>query len=384
MSSNSNTWSEKMALTYIKSNPDLFDKWSHEYGVIFKAMERLWQKTGDKLYFNYIKRNLDKNIDEEGNIISGYKVEDFKVDSINSGKPLFALYKATGDVRYKKVISTLAQQLTVQPRTKEGVFWHKIIFPYQIFLDGFYMWAPFLAEFAKTFGDLNIFNDITDQMIIAAAHTKDENTRLHYQAWDERKEMFWCNKQTGCSLSFWARANGWFSMALVDVLDFLPKTHPKRKDIIEIFQSLIKGFVKVQDSNSGLWYQVLDQGNRKGNYIEASASNMIIYSIAKGLRKGYLEKNYRESLNKAYHGLLTHLVEVDDNNMVSIKGTCKSASLGDAPNKDSTFEYYISEPAVTDDIKGIGTFILSSNEVELLGLHEKESHEQENTIMTKK
>ncbi|NLV63597.1 MAG: glycosyl hydrolase family 88 [Clostridiaceae bacterium] len=366
MNSKGNAWSEKMAQSYMKSNPDLYERWSHEYGVIFKAMERLWRRTGNRMYFNYIQRNIDKNINESGKIVRGYQVEEFKVDAINSGKALFALFEITGDIRYKKVILTLADQLRIQPRTKEGVFWHKLVYPYQIFLDGFYMWAPFYAEYAEKFNESTIFDDIANQIIVAATHTKDVNTGLHYQAWDEKKEIFWCNKQTGCSHSFWSRTNGWFSMAMIDVLDFFPETHVKRNKIVEIFKNQIEGLIKVQDPGTGLWYQVLDKGDRKENYLETSGSNMFIYSIAKGIRKGYLNKSLLTVLNKAYNGLLTHMVETDDSGMISIKGTCKSASLGDAPHKDSTFEYYVSEPAVADDIKGIGTFILASNEVELL------------------
>jgi unsaturated rhamnogalacturonyl hydrolase len=160
MNSKGNAWSEKMAQSYMKSNPDLYERWSHEYGVIFKAMERLWRRTGNRMYFNYIQRNIDKNINESGKIVRGYQVEEFKVDAINSGKALFALFEITGDIRYKKVILTLADQLRIQPRTKEGVFWHKLVYPYQIFLDGFYMWAPFYAEYAEKFNESTIFDDI--------------------------------------------------------------------------------------------------------------------------------------------------------------------------------------------------------------------------------
>jgi unsaturated rhamnogalacturonyl hydrolase len=252
MNSKGNAWSEKMAQSYMKSNPDLYERWSHEYGVIFKAMERLWRRTGNRMYFNYIQRNIDKNINESGKIVRGYQVEEFKVDAINSGKALFALFEITGDIRYKKVILTLADQLRIQPRTKEGVFWHKLVYPYQIFLDGFYMWAPFYAEYAEKFNESTIFDDIANQIIVAATHTRDANTGLHYQAWDEKKEIFWCNKQTGCSHSFWSRTNGWFSMAMIDVLDFFPETHVKRNKIVEIFKNQIEGLIKVQDPGTGL------------------------------------------------------------------------------------------------------------------------------------
>lgn len=356
-------WSVKMADSLMKLRPDLSDKWSHEYGVVFKGLENVWLKTKDDEYLDYIKRNLDPNIDEQGNI-RGYKVEDYSLDHINSGKLFFRLYAITGVDKYRKAAQKLREQFQGHPRTSEGGFWHKRCFPYQMWLDGTYMGLPFYAEYAKTFNEPEIFDDVVKQVTLFANHSRDRETGLYYHGWDEKKEQIWANPESGCSPSFWGRATGWFTMALVDILDFLPENHGGRGKIIEILNGLVNALAKFQDTETGLWYQVLDQGNRAGNYLEASASGMFVYAIAKGIRKGYLRESFLSILNNAYNGFIRHLIEVTHDGTVNIKGTCLTAGLGDRPNRDGSFEYYISEPIVVNDLKGIAAFILASVEIE--------------------
>lgn len=356
-------WSVRMADSLMKLRPDLSDKWSHEYGVVFKGIEQVWLKIKEDKYFDYIKRNLDANLDEQGNI-RGYRVEDYSLDHINSGKLLFRLYAVTGAEKYRKAAQKLREQFDQHPRTSEGGFWHKQCFPYQMWLDGTYMGLPFYAEYAKTFNEPEIFDDVVKQITLFANHSRDRKTGLYYHGWDEKKEQIWANPESGCSPSFWGRATGWFAMALVDILDFLPENHDGRGKIIEVFKGLVEALAKVQDEETGLWYLVLDQGKRKGNYLEASAAGMFIYAIAKGILKGYLSEDFREMVKKAYDGLIKHLVEVGPNDTVNLKGTCQTAGLGDRPNRDGSFEYYISEPVVVNDLKGIAAFMLASVEIE--------------------
>ncbi len=358
-------WSVKMADSLMKIRPDLSDKWSHEYGVIFKGLENVWLKTKDGKYLDYIKKNIDVNIDEQGNI-RGYKVEDYSLDHINSGKLLFRLYAVTGDEKYRKATQLLREQFQGHPRTSEGGFWHKQYFPYQMWLDGSYMGLPFYAEYAKTFNEPEIFDDVIKQVGLIASHTKDAISGLHYHAWDEKKEQIWANPESGCSPSFWGRSIGWFAMALVDILDFLPEQHGGRGKIIKVLNGLANALAKVRDDETGLWYLVLDQGKRTGNYLEASAAGMFIYAISKGIRKGYLGESFKGMVNKAYDGLIERLIEVGQDGTVNINGTCLTAGLGDRPNRDGSFEYYISEPIVANDLKGIAAFILASVEMESL------------------
>jgi unsaturated rhamnogalacturonyl hydrolase len=358
-------WSVKMAESVMKRNPELNDKWTYDYGVILKGFELVWQNTGDKKYFDYIKKNLDFFVEPDGNI-NRYRVDEYNIDHINNGKLLFPLYKETGDERYKKAAFLLREQLRNHPRTNEGAFWHKKIYPYQIWLDGLYMGSPFYAEFIKEFGTPDQFDDVTRQFLICEKHTKDKVTGLLYHAWDETREMFWCNKTTGCSKNFWGRSMGWFVMALVDVLDYIPEDHRDRNKIIEILNEVLEALLRVQDKGTYTWYQVLDQGTRKGNYLEASATCMILYAMAKGFRKGYLEEKWFEEAKKTYKGILEEFITITAEGLVNLNKNCQVAGLGGADKRDGSFEYYISEPIITNDPKGVGAFILASAEMDRL------------------
>ena len=264
--------------TYVDFNTK--PKWNYTPGLISYAMVELSEITNDKKYFEYAKAYADEFINEEGEI-KGYKRSDFNIDKINSGKFLFDLYASTQDEKYKKAIYVLRDQLKDHPRTQEGGFWHKKRYTNQMWLDGLYMGAPFYAEFAKVFNDPEGFSDVINQFKTVHKHTYDSITGLNYHGWDESKEQRWANPETGCSPHFWGRAEGWYAMALVDVLDFVPGDHPERDILISILNDVAAGIKKYQDQESGVWYQVLDQGDREGNYLEASASSMFVYAFVK-------------------------------------------------------------------------------------------------------
>lgn len=359
------SWSSRMSDSVMRRNPILPEKWSYDYGVVFRGMEQVWLRTGKAEYFDYIKNNIDAFVDEEGNIKT-YSPSVHNIDYINNGKLFFLLYRHTGEERYKKAAYLLRSQLNTHPRTREGGFWHKAIYPHQMWLDGLYMGSPFYAEFAKTFHEPEAFDDVAKQVILMNRHAKDPKTGLLYHGWDESREQKWANKETGCSPNFWGRAMGWYSMAIVDVLDYLPEDHKDRDEILEIFRSMIAALAAVQDKATGLWYQVLDQGGREGNYLEASGSCMYLYAIGKAIRKGYLGKEYLEVAHKAYEGIISNFVEVDAEGLVNLKGTCMVAGLGGNPYRDGTYEYYINEPIFYNDLKGIGAFIQACAEAEKL------------------
>jgi unsaturated rhamnogalacturonyl hydrolase len=358
-------WSVKMAETVLSAYPNLSDKWSHEYGVVFKAMEDVWLKTGEDKYFKYILSNIGPNIDANGQI-RGYEAEKYELDDINTGRLLFSLYQQTGDERFNKAASTLRDQFRTHPRTSDGLFWHKQVFPYQAFLDGGYMGSPFYAQYAARANDQEALDDVARQIILLAKHTKDEKTGLHYHGWDENKQQLWADPETGCSQSFWGRAMGWYSVGIVDILDYLPEDHPDQSRLIDILNSLMSAVLRVQDSATGVWYQVMDQQGREGNYLESSASCMFVYSLAKGIRKRYLPDSFHEALQKAYAGVLSQFIEEGPDGRVSIKSVCKTAGLGLYPHRNGSFDYYISEPIVSNDFKGISTFIMASVEMESL------------------
>lgn len=337
-------------------------KWVYDFGVITSGLKTLWQSTGDRRYFDHIKKGVDAFVNEDGTIKT-YKVEDFNIDQIRMGTAVIMLYRVTGEAKYKKAAELLRSQLKNHPRTNEGGFWHKKIYPYQMWLDGLYMGEPFYAEYAEVFNEPQDFDDITSQFIWMESHVRDEKTGLLYHAWDESKKMPWADKTTGRAPMFWGRAIGWYVMALVDVLDFLPKDHPKRGQLIAILNRTLDAVEKVQDKTSGTWWLIMDMPGRKGNYLEASASCMFTYAMAKGVRMGYLPARFAKTAAKAWAGIQTEFVAKNGTGVDLLK-TIGGAGLGGTPYRDGTFDYYAGEKVVTNDPKGVGAFLLASVEME--------------------
>lgn len=356
-------WSIRTANSVIERRAPMSAQWHYENGVILKAIEHVWRRTGDARYWNFIKETVDQFITTEGDIRT-YTIVEYNLDQVNLGKMLFPVYKKTGDERYRHAINLLREQMRWQPRTTDRGFWHKHIYPYQMWLDGIYMGGPFYAEFASTFDDLVAFDDVAHQIILIEKHTREPKTGLLYHGWDESKKQRWANPETGQSPHFWGRAIGWYVMAIVDVLDYFPADHAKRGEIIAIFQRLVDALSKVQDQSTGTWYQILDLPNRPGNYLESSASSMFVYAIAKAIRKGYLDQKYLAIAQRGYQGILDRFVQVDALGLVNLLWTCVGAGLGGDPYRDGSFGYYVGERIVTNDYKGLGPFIMASVEME--------------------
>jgi unsaturated rhamnogalacturonyl hydrolase len=358
-------WSVRMAESVMQQKPVLSERWHYEVGVMLRAFEELWQRTGEARYFDYIRTNIDRFVTPEG-AIRTYEKKEYNLDQINTGKLLFLLYAQTGDERYRRAIDTLRDQLRHHPRTSEGGFWHKKIYPYQLWLDGVYMMGPFLVRYGVTFDDTKAIEETTHEILLVARYLRDPRTGLYYHGWDEKRQQIWADSITGRSANFWGRGMGWYAMALVDVLDFLPLDHPDRSTIIRILRDLAEAIVRVQDPVTGLWYQVLDLPAYPGNYLEASASSMFVYTLAKGVRKGYLPPEYLEVARRGYRGIVQNLVSVDPDGMVHLNQICAVAGLGGPQRRDGSIAYYLSEPIVSDDPKGVGPFILASLEVEAI------------------
>jgi len=339
--------------------------WNYTQGLIAQAMLAVHDASGNQAFYDYARSYADKMIDGEGNILN-YKTEEYNIDRINSGKFLFDLYEDTGDERYKKAVFLLREQLKTHPRTSEGGFWHKKIYTHQMWLDGLYMGAPFYARFARDFREPDLFNDIIDQFAIVNKHTYDPVSRLNYHGWDESREQKWAHPETGCSPHFWGRAMGWYAMALVDVLDYIPADHPRRGEILVILNQVAAGIKKHQDKTTGLWYQVLDLGGREGNYLEATASSMFSYALLKAVRKGYIPKTYKKRGIRGYQGIVANLIKENSDGTISLTKCCSVAGLGGNPYRDGSFEYYVGEPVRNNDPKGVGPFILASLEMNLI------------------
>ncbi len=367
-------FSQQMIDSFIKNHPDSIlvgkntaTKWDYEQGLMLKAIEKVWNRTGSGKYFNYIQNDLNQYVAEDGSIRT-YKKEDYNIDNIPPGRALLTLYQQSlpQKEKYKKAADLLWSQLESQPRTHEGGYWHKQRYPYQMWLDGLFMGEPFAAEYSLVFNHLEHFDDIAKQFELIEKHAVDSRTGLIYHAYDESRGMPWASPQTGLSPNFWSRAIGWYAIAIVDVLDYFPKNHPKRKELIGYLQRLAPVLVKYQDPNAGLWYQVTDQGDRSGNYFEASASCMFVYALAKGVRMGYLSDDFLKAAEKGYQGILKEFVDRENDGTLSLNGTVSVGGLGGNPYRSGSFEYYISEPIRKNDLKGIGPFVFASVEMEIL------------------
>lgn len=332
-------------------------KWQYTTGLFQKSLLDLWQATGDVKYRDYAQNVMDSFIAADGSIRS-FKMTDYNLDNINPGKVLLRLYELTGEEKYRLAADVLYEQLQRQPRTSDGGFWHKQRYPWQMWLDGVYMSGPFYAEYGLMFDRPAAFADVVRQILLIDAHTRDAQTGLRYHGWDERREQAWADSLSGCSPHFWGRALGWYGMALVDVLDYLPEDHESRDRVIEILNDLLKAVTPYQDE-SGLWHQVVDLGDRAGNYLETSCSAMLVYTMAKAVNQGYVDQTYREIALKGYNGIISRMIRHDAGERISLTGICSVAGLGGNPYRDGSFEYYISEPVVANDLKGVGPFIMA-------------------------
>ncbi|MFC5651595.1 glycoside hydrolase family 105 protein [Paenibacillus solisilvae] len=284
---------------------------------------------------------------------------------INAGKNLFPLWRRDGEKKYEQAARLLAAQLAGQPRTSEGGFWHKKIYPFQMWLDGVYMSSPFLAEFGATFDRPDAFDEVARQILLIEQKTRNTKTGLLHHGWDESREQRWCDNETGRSLHVWGRAMGWYSMAVVDALEHFPTDHPKRGQIMGIFERMAKALRVAQDVSSGLWYQVMDHNGREGNYLEASGSCMIVYALAKAIRLRYLAEFDKKIVFKAYEGIVKRFV-TEDAKGVHLHRICHGAGLGGFPYRDGSFPYYIGERVVSDALMGVAPFLLASIEIEKL------------------
>lgn len=354
----------RMADSEMKRNPEswMLDfqqklKWNYTHGLELDAFLDVWEKTGDKKYFDYVLSYADTMISDHANIVT-YKLKNYNIDHVNPGKILFSIYKETKNPKYKMAMDTLKIQMDTHPRISNGGYWHKKIYPHQVWLDGIYMAPPFLAEYGVTFHAPYLLDDAALQIITAYEDLVDEKTGLLYHGWDESRKQQWADSVTGKSPNFWSRSIGWYMMAIVDVLDFLPAEHSKRTKIISILNNISTAIEKYREPTSGMWYQVTDQGDREGNYLESSGSAMFIYTWVKGAQQGYLPKEFLEKGTQAYRQFLKQFVKENNDGTITITDACSVAGLGgEKVYRDGSFEYYISEPVRDNDAKVVGPFI---------------------------
>lgn len=334
-------------------------KWNYIDGCMIKAILELYNITNEEKYLKFADEFIDYFVREDGSIDS-YDPQEYNIDNVNAGKTLFDLYKLTGKEKYRKAIDTIYSQVKNQPRTKEGNFWHKKIYPNQVWLDGLYMGQPFYMQYEIEYNNCENCMDSFNQFLNVYKIMKDPETGLYYHGYDSSKEVFWANKETGLSKNFWLRALGWYAMALIDTIDIMPESMAEQKSKLEeIYKEYILSLLKFQDE-SGMWYQVVDKCDKKGNYLEASGSAILAYAIMKSVRLGILDDSYYVYGEKAFNGICDKYISEKDGEL-QMNGICLVAGLGPADNlrRDGTFEYYISEPVVQNDAKGVAPLVLA-------------------------
>ena len=367
-------------------------KWRYEEGILLDGMVAEWEVTRDQRYFDYVKAAVDVFLDADGGTVTpikGYPVSAHSLDNVEMGRAALFLYRETKDARYKKVADFLHAQLEVQPRNASGGYWHKQVYPNQIWLDGAYMAEPFRAAYAAEF-KTGEWGDIAHQFLLMDAKMRDARTGLLRHGWDESRAMGWADKKTGLSPEAWGRAMGWYAMALVDVLDWVPEGQ-ERDALVGVLQRTAAAIDKYQDVQSGLWWDVLghptnqygmvDSGWRgrdpkawaglrerekagaDANYLEASASCMFIYALEKGVRKGWLAKRYEGVARRGWDGVNREFIKAAGDG-VSLTGVVAVSGLGGSPYRSGTYEYYVREKVVADDPKGVGAYLMAGSEME--------------------
>jgi unsaturated rhamnogalacturonyl hydrolase len=367
-------WSQRLARSEMaRRGKSLFKdgspkaRWEYTSGLFGHSLYELARETGDKEMAAFAAALVTSFIDSNGDIAT-YRESDYNIDMIVPGRVVLECYEETHDERLKTAAATLRGQLAKHPRTSDGGYWHKQRYPWQMWLDGLYMGSPFLAHYGKVFNEPAAFDDVVKQIQLMDQHAYDPKTGLYFHGWDEKRAQSWADPKTGRSPSFWGRAIGWYAMALVDCLDFLPPEHRGVDSVKSVLQRLVDGVVRYQDPKTGLWWQVVDQAGREGNYLESSASSMFVYAMAKGVNHGYLPREkYQPAALKGYEGLVRDFIRTDGDGNIHLTRTCEVSGLGfttaNGRPRDGSFAYYISEPVVENDLKGVGPFILAGMEV---------------------
>jgi unsaturated rhamnogalacturonyl hydrolase len=336
-------------------------RWNYEQGLFLMAVREAGEAWGDESLVRSADARTASLVREDGSIV-GYNRAEYNLDQVNAGKNLFPLFAESRDERYRIAIDSLAAQLAAQPRTRSGGYWHKLIYPEQIWLDGLYMAQPFRARLASLSGDDAALEDVVSQLELIAEKARDPATGLLRHAWDEGGTQLWADPENGRSPNAWGRAMGWYAMALVDVMDWVPAGGELAVRLADALIGLAGALARFQDIETGLWYQVVDQAGREGNYLEASVSSMLAYAFAKGVRLGALAADpWRSVADRACEGAVARFLREEADGL-HLDGTCAVAGLGGSPYRDGSYDYYVREPIRADDFKGVGPFILAQVE----------------------
>ncbi|MCU0362403.1 MAG: glycoside hydrolase family 88 protein [Bacteroidales bacterium] len=360
-------WSLKMANTVLATSDSLIyyvdrkPKWAYDVALLGMAVDRLG--TIDRKYSDYMKAWVDYFVRPDGSVID-YRMSEYNLDRILPGRNILTLYKRDPGPGYREAMDGFIEQLRTHPKTNSGGYWHKKIYPWQMWLDGIFMASTYMVQYAAAFNAPEWYDVATAQTKMIYEKTLDPSSGLLMHAWDESRTQKWCDPLTGKSLYPWSRAMGWYIMAITDILEYLPADHPDRAALIGILRNCCNALVKVRDPQSGIWYQVLNQGGRQGNYLEGSGSAMYAYVFALGARKGYLDPSYRKIAEEAFDGIVKELITIDARGMIEFRNICGGCGLGGNPYRDGSYEYYVNEKRIVNDTKGVAPFILAAIELD--------------------
>lgn len=359
---------EQVAQSEMKHHPELWTcdgaqkpKWEYTPTLMARAFLELYTATGDTTYLTQAQRFADQFIGEDGTILT-YKKSLYNMDRIQGGNFLILLNAINPQPQYAIAIETLRDQLREQPRTEEGGFWHKQVYEHQMWLDGLFTGTTFYARYAGWKPEPEAWSDIANQFVVVDQHTRKANG-LNHHGWDESRQMAWADSLTGCSAETWGRAEGWYVMALCDVLELMPADQPDRGELIAILSRVMEALLTVQDQDTHLWYQVPDKGEQEGNYLESTCSAMYAYAMAKGVNIGVLPDTYRDEAKRVIEGLKSNKLLMNDDGTLSLIDCCAVAGLGGNPFRDGSFDYYIHERICDNDPKGVAPLILACIEL---------------------
>ena len=339
------------------------NKWNYIDGCMITGILELFEITGETRFLDFADRFLSGFVEEDGHIRT-YDPEEYSLDNVNPAKNLFSLYDLTGKEKYRKATERVRSQLSTMPRTPEGNFWHKLIYPNQVWLDGIYMALPFYMEYEKRFDAQKDCPDICQQIANVETRMRDPETGLYYHGYDASRKMYWADPDTGCSPNFWLRAEGWFILGLVDVLEIMTDLPMQAESahLQHMLLDLAKALSKYQDP-SGLWYQLIALPELEGNYLETSGTALISAALLKAVRLGFLPESFRAVGEKAFYGIVDHRLTKNADGTPCVTGICLVAGLGGEQHRDGSVAYYLSEPVVQNDAKGVGPLLLAYTEM---------------------
>ena len=353
---------ERTAWNLEKTRDGKKTDWNYIDGCMITALLAMADISGDARYFDFARNFINAFVGEDGSVRT-FQPEKQTLDDINEGRVLFPLYDKTGDARYRLGAETLKRALDQQPRTFEGSFWHKKIYPDQVWLDGIYMALPFLALYEQHFGGGD-YSDVIRQIKTVHQHMRDEKTGLYYHGYDASKSIFWADGETGLSQNFWLRSIGWFAVALADLMEILPEGE-NREALRPIFRDLMESAWRFHDEETAMYYQVPNLPGEAGNYLESSGSAMLAYAMLKGARLGALPAEYADHGQATFDGIMKKYLSFDGDGTLNLGGICLVAGLGPDSDRrrDGSYAYYISEPVVRNDAKGVAPFVLCYTEI---------------------